>query len=212
MTQRDAFNNQVKKIDKGYKIPEGPMVSWNEIALHFKSLVSERANSTKISKKENNLARQDTLSINFTAEYQKTKLGQVFEGFSPYLECAIIDGRIGLFERGGSAAEKVSQIAFPNTLRHHSSEGHYLSSSELKRVLREYHIDFASKDEDLQQGYEQFSGILDTILTKCTDYSAAGVMPVNRPVPQDRLENTPVQRYQASQPKYLRGGGMRECM
>lgn len=208
MTQRDAFNNQVKKIDKGYKIPEGPMVSWNEIALHFKSLVSERENQRK---KENNIERQDTFVIKFTAEYKKTNLGQVFEGFSPYLECAIIDGRIGLFERGGSAAEKVSQIAFPNTLRHHSSEGHYLSSTELKRVLREYHIDFASKDEDLQQGYEQLSGILDTILTKCTDYSAAGVTPVNRPVPQDTLENTPIQRYHASQPR-LRGGGMRECM
>jgi hypothetical protein len=79
--------------------------------------------------------------------------------------------------------------------------------------LNEYHIEFVSKNEDRQLGYEQFSTVLDTILAECTDYSATELTPVNRPAPQDKLQNTPVQRHRGDTlSKRLKGGGMRECI
>jgi len=163
---------------------------------------------------EANLERSDTLSVIFSShQTPKTALGKVFDQFSLYLRNAIIDGRMTLLQRGGPVPEKLSDINLPQDLRHFSEEGYYLSSFELKRVLNEYHIEFVSKNEDRQLGYEQFSTVLDTILAECTDYSATELTPVNRPAPQDKLQNTPVQRHRGDTlSKRLKGGGMRECI
>jgi hypothetical protein len=223
MSHREEFNQKLKgfkKIDKGYKPPAGPVVSWNDIAWHFKMMVSNN-DAKSAGGKRKNLERTDTLGVHLASAYNVydtggaslTKLGQFFETFSPYLKDAILDGRMALLQRGDFIPEKVSDIDLPKDLRTSSAAGYYLSSAELKRVIEECKIDGAPQDEDFNQGYGQFNEVMDTVLSKCTDYSAAQLTPVNRPIPQEKLRNTPVQRHRdATRSKFLNGGGRRECM
>lgn len=195
MTQREAFNKQFEKVDKGYTIPAGSVVSWNDIAAHLEALIDPERRPGYEDNMQKDLKRQDALRVRFIGgATKKTKLGKFYYKFNSYLKGAIFDGRIALLQRGGTVAQDISDIELPETLLRQSAAGYCFSSTELKRVLKDYHIDFASKNEDLELGYKQFSAILDTVLTKCTDYSAAGLAPVNRPVPEDKLQNTPATR------------------
>jgi hypothetical protein len=210
MSHREEFNQKLKKlkkIDKGYKPPAGPVVSWNDIARHFSSLVVDTGAKSGRDK-EKNLRRTDVLSVDFSNMFDvfgrlslPTKLGLFFEAFSPYLKNAIIDGRIALLQEGGSVPEKMSDIDVPENLRTPSKEDYYLSSTELKRVLKEADIDLVTMDSDLDHGYLQFSQLMDLIVAKSTDYRALELIPVNRPVPQDKLQNTPIQRHRSTQPR-----------
>jgi hypothetical protein len=74
-------------------------------------------------------------------------------------------------------------------------------NSEMVEILKEADIDLVTMDSDLDHGYLQFSQLMDLIVAKSTDYRALELIPVNRPVPQDKLQNTPIQRHRSTQPR-----------
>lgn len=187
METHHKFEAVAKKPD-GYQIPDGPIVSWNDICE-----VIERnwGIPKKVDFRKFDGVDKDNKCLywfDHTGSTELTALGESVENFSEALNTAMVDGRMALFQRDGFS-HSFSPQQVPNKLNEKNTYGYLLSLTELKHELQAF-IYRNDGNEKRMLGAQQLDNLLKIVESELVDYSDTNVAPINAPVPKHKLKNT----------------------